>query len=74
MGESGGLLVVPEEGGEGMWETITSGVSSFITGVLTPVTEFCSTNSIVLALLSATFITLGVRIVRRVIGAFGRGR
>lgn len=62
------------EGGATMWETITSGVTSFTTGVLTPITTVCTSNPIALAFLSVTFVGLGVRILRRVIGAFGRGR
>lgn len=72
-----GDIILPEqtvEGGVGMWSTITSGVGSFIEGVLTPVTTVCTTNTIALAFLSATFVGLGVRVLRRVIGAFGRGR
>lgn len=61
-------------GGGNMWESITSGVGSFITGVVTPVAEFCTTNGIALAFLSVTFASLGVRILRRSISAFGRGR
>lgn len=70
----GGILVVPEEGGVNMWKTITDGVGSFTEGVLAPVTEVCTSNPIALAFLSVTFVNLGVRILRRVIGAFGRGR
>ena len=61
-------------GSEGMWKTITDGVSSFTTGVLSPVMETVTSNPIPLAFLSVTFVGLGVRILRRVIGAFGRGR
>ena len=61
-------------GGGNMWTTITSGVGSFITGVLTPVANFCTSNEICLAFLGVTFAGLGVRILRRTIGAFGRGR
>lgn len=71
----GGMLVVPEEGGtSSMWETIGNGVGSFVTNVLTPVGTFCASNEICLAFLSVTFVGLGVRMIRRVIGAFGRGR
>lgn len=65
---------LPGEGVSGMWKTITDGVASFTTGVLEPVTEVCTSNPIALAFLSVTFAGLGVRILRRVIGAFGRGR
>ncbi len=73
MPEGGGILELPE-GGSNMWKTITDGVTSFVSGVLTPVTEVCTSNPIALAFLSVTFVGLGVRILRRVIGAFGRGR
>lgn len=68
------LLSEASSGGADMWTTIGSGVTSFTTGVLTPVTNVCTTNPIALAFLSVTFVSLGVRILRRVIGAFGRGR
>lgn len=70
---AGGTPALPG-GGDSMWETITSGVGSFITGVVTPVANFCTSNEIALAFLSVTFAGLGVRLVRRTIGAFGRGR
>lgn len=57
-----------------MWDTITNGVSSFISGVLTPVATFCTQSEVPLAFLSVTFLALGVRMLRKTIGAFGRGR
>lgn len=57
-----------------MWETITTGVGSFISGVLTPVSEFCTKSEVALAFLTVTFVGFGVRVLRRTIGAFGRGR
>ena len=65
---------LPGEGGGGMWETIGDGAGSFIKNVLTPVGTFCTSNEICLAFLSVTFVGLGVRLLRRAIGAFGRGR
>ncbi len=62
------------EGGANMWTTITTGVGQFITGVLTPVATFCTQSEVPLAFLSVTFLGLGVRMLRRTIGAFGRGR
>ena len=56
-----------------MWESITEGVSSFISGVLMPVADFCANSEIALAFLAVTFAGLGVRTFRRTIGAFGRG-
>lgn len=46
----------------------------FLTGVVSPMFEFAANNAVVLCLLASTFITLGVRILRRVVGALGRGR
>ncbi len=65
---------VPTEGGGSMWETIGDGVTQFTTGVLTPVTTVVSSNPIALAFLSVTFVLAGVRVLKRVINAFGRGR
>lgn len=66
--------IVSEEGGGTMWEKIATGVTNFNTDVLKPVTTVCTENELVIAFLSATFITLGVRILSRVVRAFGRGR
>ena len=56
-----------------MWATITGGVTTFISGILVPVANFCTSNGICLAFLTVTFVSLGVRILRKSIGAFGRG-
>ena len=65
---------LPSGGGGSMWETITTGVGSFITGVLKPVADFCTQSEVPLAFLAVTFAGLGVRLLRRTLGAFGRGR
>ncbi len=57
-----------------MWATITAGVGTFLNGILLPVASFCTSNGICLAFLTVTFVGLGVRILRRSISAFGRGR
>lgn len=57
-----------------LWENLSKGVTSFVNGVLTPVMNVCANNEICLAFLSVTFAGLGVRILRRTVGAFGRGR
>ena len=57
-----------------IWGTVGDGVKNFTSDVLAPVTNIVSTNPIALAFLSVTFVGLGVRILRKVIGAFGRGR
>lgn len=59
---------------DSMWGTITTGASEFVDGVLTPVFNVCSTNGICLAFLSVTFVGLGVKLIRKVISAFGRGK
>lgn len=56
-----------------MWETISNGVGSFVSGVVVPLSDFCANNEITLAFLSVTFACLGVRLVRRTVGAFGYG-
>lgn len=57
-----------------MWSTITGGVGTFVTGVLMPVASFCTTNGICLLFLTVTLVKLGISVLRRSIGAFGRGR
>lgn len=59
---------------ETVMEFITTGVSKFMSGVFVPVLDFCSTNGVALAFLSVTFAGLGVRLVRKTISSFGRGR
>lgn len=53
---------------------IGEGASSFISGVLTPIGEYCVNSEICLAFLAVCFAALGVRVLRRSVGAFGRGR
>lgn len=72
--DPGSSLPALPEGGVSMWETITSGVGSFITGVVKPVADFCTQSEVPLAFLAVTFAALGVRMLRKTIGAFGRGR
>lgn len=57
-----------------MWTSITGGVSTFVNGILMPVASFCTSNGICLMFLTATFIKLGVSVLKRSINAFGRGR
>lgn len=57
-----------------MWSTITTGAGEFITGIVSPVLNVCASNAIVLLFLSVTFISRGVSVIRKMIGAFGRGR
>lgn len=54
-------------------EQIFSGADNFL-GLVTKVGNTCVQNEICVLFLTATFIGLGVRMLRKVIGAFGRGR
>ena len=56
-----------------LFMSIIEGVYCFLYGILTMVTQFCYFNPIVLAFLSVTFAFLGVRLLKRVISALGRG-
>lgn len=71
---AGDQITLDTVGSAVMWEKITNGVGSFISGVVTPVINVCSNSEICLAFLACTFVGIGVRNVRRLIGAFGRGR
>ena len=57
-----------------MWDTITGGVGSFVSGFLEPIATFCTQSEVPLAFLSVTFLSLAVRMLRKTIRAFGRGR
>ena len=54
-------------------ERIFSGADNFL-GLVTKVGDTCVNNEICVLFLTATFVSLGIRMLRRVIGAFGRGR
>lgn len=71
--QEAGIITNPVQTAD-MWATLTGGVSTFINGILLPVASFCTSNGICLAFLTVTFVGLGVRILRRSISAFGRGR
>lgn len=64
----------PSAAVDAVFTTVSSGSSSFFTGVFAPVCDFCVNNAVVLAFLSVTFLVLGVRITRSVVRSFGRGR
>ena len=74
----GSQITLPEEGVnmsmEAIWTTITTVISNFFTGVLTPVSEFVTTNPIALIFLGISFVGIGIRYLKRVTYAFGRGR
>lgn len=57
-----------------IWTNVTTGAEKFTNGILAPVMNTIVTNPIPIMFLSSTFIGLGVRIVRKIINAFGRGR
>ena len=76
--DAGGQITLPEAGVtltmEALWTSITTVVSNFITGVLTPVIEFSTGNPLTLIFLGISFIGIGIRYTKRVTNAFGRGR
>lgn len=59
---------------EALWTAITTTVEKFLTSVLTPVINFATTNPLTLIFLGIGFIGIGIRYMRRVTNAFGRGR
>ena len=59
---------------EAMWTAISTTVTKFFTSVLTPVINFATTNPLTLIFLGIGFIGIGIRYMRRVTNAFGRGR
>ena len=59
---------------EAMWTAISTTVTNFFTSVLTPVIIFATTNPLTLIFLGIGFIGIGIRYMRRVTNAFGRGR
>ncbi len=59
---------------EAMWTAISTTVTNFFTSVLTPVINFATTNPLTLIFLGIGFIGIGIRYMRRVTNAFGRGR
>ena len=76
---SGGGQITLEEMGvlktmEAMWTAISTTVTNFFTSVLTPVINFATTNPLTLIFLGIGFIGIGIRYMRRVTNAFGRGR
>lgn len=77
--EAAGSQITLEESGvlktmEAMWTAISTTVTNFFTSVLTPVINFATTNPLTLIFLGIGFIGVGIRYMRRVTNAFGRGR
>lgn len=66
-----GVLLAASEGG--VSDKIFTGSDNFI-GLITKVGNACVENEICVLFLTATFVGLGVRLLRKFIGAFGRGR
>lgn len=59
---------------EAIWTAITTVIGKFLSEVLTPVTEFVTTNPLSLIFLGISFVGIGIRYLKRVNYAFGRGR
>ena len=60
------------EGSEGILATVMTNSKSFLS-LVSDIGNTCAENEICMAFLTVTFMTLGVRLLRRVISAFGRG-
>lgn len=58
----------------GIFSTVGGIIPNFFDGVLKPVIAFCTTNTLTLIFLGIGFIGIGIRYMRRVTNAFGRGR
>lgn len=56
-----------------IWTAVSSVVTQFLT-ILTSIFNFCTSNPLCLIFLGISFIGIGIRYMRRVVGAFGRGR
>lgn len=61
------------EGVASVTDKIFAGSQNFL-DLVTKVGDTCVNNEICVLFLTATFVGLGVRMLRKVIGAFGRGR
>lgn len=57
-----------------MWSTITTGGQAFVNDLVVPVMDVCTSNALCLMFVSVTFVKLGVKMIRRFIGALGKGR
>lgn len=73
------VMLLAEEVGAGADEPIdvigtVLGRSDDFLSLVAKIGDVCVNNEICLAFLTVTFMGLGVRLLRRVIGAFGRGR
>lgn len=77
--EAGGSQITIEQEGvrlsmEAIWTAVTTVISNFISDVLTPVTQYVTTNPIALIFLGISFVGIGIKYLKRVTYAFGRGR
>lgn len=61
------------EAGTGVMDSVM-GKTDDVLNLVTNIGNTCANNEICLAFLTVTFIGLGVRLLRKIIGAFGRGR
>lgn len=56
-----------------IWTAVSSVVTQFLT-ILTSIFNFCTGNPLCLIFLGISFVGIAIRYMRRVVGAFGRGR
>lgn len=57
-----------------IFKVVADTITNFLSGVFSPVFDFCTGNPLTLIILGISFIGIGIRYMRRVTNAFGRGR
>lgn len=75
VGTPGEQITLPELGGGGnMVKDIMDNVPTLITGLVNPLGEVISTNPVCQLALSVGLIGVGIKLFKRLVGAFGRLR
>lgn len=76
VGYPGEQVTLPELEGGGyyMLKTLMDNVASLITGLVTPLGEVISTNPVCQLALSVGLMGVGIKLFKRLVGAFGRLR
>ena len=77
-GTEGSQITLPEEGVnmsmEAIWTGITTAAGNFLNDIVSPVTTFVTSNDLALTFLGVSFIGIGIKYLKRITYAFGRGR
>lgn len=59
---------------EAIFTSVGTVVESFLTDIVTPVFNTCTSNNLCLIFLGISFVGIGIRYMKRITRAFGRGR